>query len=141
MVAALCALLRSVLPIQLDCLPPAAAASLARKQFYYAPAGEGAPPGALRAAVEHATGPQAGTVAFAGAVLAAVNALQQAAQAGRRSDGSGGRAGGAAGAVAALLCGAFRCVASIVLALVEFLCRYSLVWAALTGQGLVDAGA
>ncbi|KAI8468538.1 MAG: plasma-membrane choline transporter-domain-containing protein [Monoraphidium minutum] len=105
-------------------------------QWYYAPAGC-APTGALRATLRHALGPQRGTVCFAGAVMALIQALRQAADSGTRT--SDGRQGAGA-AAAALLCCVLRAAAQCVLSVAEFLCRYALTWAALTGQGLVDAG-
>jgi hypothetical protein len=104
-------------------------------QWYYAPAGV-APQDALSATVRHALGPQSGTVAFAGAVLAAVQALRQAANSSLRTEGRDG----IGAAVAAVLCCIARCAANLVLSIVEFLCRYSLIWSALTGQSLVDSG-
>ncbi len=50
---------------------------------------------------------------------------------------SNGRSGNLA---AALLCMLARCVASLLLSLLEFLNKFALMWAALTNEGLVDAG-
>jgi len=101
-------------------------------QWYYLPQGASTGGTTLRA-LGHAMGPGFGSVAFGAFVLTAVEIVRQAARNMRRE---AARQGGAA-ALLACLCECFiACVADII----EFLSKFALIEAAVTGLAFWQAG-
>ena len=92
--------------------------------------------GAVRLAVWHALGAGAGTLAFAGAVLAV---LERVKRAGSRKRGGGGRKGGAGAARMVLWC-VFMAIKWLFAEALEYLTATALSVAAITGAPLVAAG-
>jgi hypothetical protein len=87
-----------------------------------------------RRSLKHALGPSLGTNAFAGAVMALTSAVRQAA-----SPNGGGGGGGDGGGVSLLgaVAGAFASSAAAVL---EYLNKFAVIQAAITGEPLIAAG-
>lgn len=103
-------------------------------QWYFSPAGTSSNSGATRRSLKHALRASLGTNAFAGAVLALTSAVRQAASSGGGGgDGNGNGGGSLLGAVA----GAFASSAAAVL---EYLNKFAVVQAAITGEPLLAAG-
>lgn len=103
-------------------------------QWYYLPMGLKLAPGTIMRSVRHGLGPQFGTLALGGLILALVSLLRSLASQARRQVARGRNI------VAAVVCCLLSYLAEFLLSFVEFLTHFATIWASIKGDSFLDSG-